>query len=193
MLGLLTNAVFSSAVFLVLSLLFLKESYVPVISKRRRGLHQNTPNGTDIESHAESKSVYVQQHSLTSIVRAVTRPCRFLITSPIVIIIGFFLAVRSVVLCHAITSQSLLKYTYGLFYVLLTASPLLFGKSERTRGLFNYSFDTLQLGLSYLGLIIGFLIGFVIQLNAQPAIWKYLTHRNGESRPEYRLLPMTVG
>lgn len=176
-----------STILLFLSLLFLKESYAPVILERRQKLlqksHQNNPfsNGgkIDMEGYAESNltpAPSVQRDPVGIIYRAITRPWRFLGTSPIVIIFGFFLA-----------------YTYGIFYVILTSLPLLFGSSDRSGNLFNYGFTTLQTGVSYWSLIVGFSIGFIIQAIAQPWVWKYLTERNGESRPEYRLLPMTVG
>lgn len=95
----------SSTVLFLLSLLFLKESYAPVISERRQKLlqnsHQNGPinNGRkiDIEGYVESNSTPappVQRDPLGIIYRAITRPWRFLATSPIVVIVGFFLAVH---------------------------------------------------------------------------------------------------
>jgi len=79
-----------------------------------------------------------------------------------------------------------------MLYLLLTSLPLLFGREQSQPGLFNYDFNSIGTGLSYLGLAIGFFFGCLVQIYSQTKIWNFLTKRNGEGRPEYRLLPMTV-
>ena len=79
-----------------------------------------------------------------------------------------------------------------MLYLLLTSLPLLFGAKDIREGLFNYGFDSTGLGLAYLGLAAGLFLGFTCAVVAQTRLWTILTRKNGESRPEYRLLPMTV-
>ncbi|KAF8580037.1 MFS general substrate transporter [Ramaria rubella] len=47
--------------------------------------------------------------------------------------------------------------------------------------------------LASLVLSSAFFLGCIAQVYSQTHIWNLLTKRNGESRPEYRLLPMTAG
>lgn len=79
-----------------------------------------------------------------------------------------------------------------MLYLLLTSLPLLFGAANVHGGLFNYGFSATGLGLAYLGLAAGLFVGFACALVVQTRLWAVLTLRNGEGRPEYRLLPMTV-
>jgi DHA1 family multidrug resistance protein-like MFS transporter len=79
-----------------------------------------------------------------------------------------------------------------MLYLLLTSLPLLFGKDQSRPDLFNYGFNSIGTGLSYLGLALGFFLGCIAQIYSQTRIWDVLTKRNGEGRPEYRLLPVTV-
>ena len=80
-----------------------------------------------------------------------------------------------------------------MLYLILVSLPLLFGDGQTSGTLFNYHFDPVQTGLAYLGLVIGFLIAGFFQMRVQTLIYRVLTEKNGEGRPEYRLLPMTVG
>ncbi|KAF8576203.1 MFS general substrate transporter [Ramaria rubella] len=167
-----------SGALLLLTLFVLQETYEPVILRKRqhkRGLALETSMRSDVEKNKEcfaevpmsEKEAEALPDPTRVLGRAVTRPMRFLATSPILGIFGFFLA-----------------YTYGMLYLLLTSLPLLF-EAQR--------FDNIGTGLSYLGLIIGFFLGCIAQVYSQTHIWNLLTKRNGESRPEYRLLPMTAG
>jgi MFS transporter, DHA1 family, multidrug resistance protein len=79
-----------------------------------------------------------------------------------------------------------------MLYLLLTSMPILSGDAQRRPELFNYGFNTIGTGCSYLGLSAGLFLGGLVQMYSQTKIWNYLTKRNGETRPEYRLLPMTV-
>ncbi|KAF8574436.1 MFS general substrate transporter [Ramaria rubella] len=172
-----------SGALLMLTLFVLQETYEPVILRKRqhkRGLALETDVEKNKECFAEVPMSEKEAEALPDPTRvfgrAVTRPMRFLATSPILGIFGFFLA-----------------YTYGMLYLLLTSLPLLFGEAQSHPELFNYGFDNIGTGLSYLGLIIGFFLGCIAQVYSQTHIWNFLTKRNGESRPEYRLLPMTAG
>ncbi|KAF8583941.1 MFS general substrate transporter [Ramaria rubella] len=180
--------IFSGAL-LLLTLFVLQETYEPVIlrkrqQKRRLALETSMAQRPCFEKNKEylmqvpmsEKDAEALPDPTRVFGRAITRPMRFLATSPILGIFGFFLA-----------------YTYGMLYLLLTSLPLLFGEAQSRPELFNYGFDSIGTGLSYLGLIIGFFLGCIAQVYSQTRIWNLLTKRNGEGRPEYRLLPMTAG
>ncbi|EJD50112.1 MFS general substrate transporter [Auricularia subglabra TFB-10046 SS5] len=166
-----------SCALLALTLLFLRETYEPVILRRRlakrlakRELGEPLPPALAHLAH------YTPVPRAAMLSRAITRPIRFLFTSPIVSIFGMFAA-----------------YVYGMLYLLLTSLPLLFGAADARAGLFNYGFNSTGLGLAYLGLAAGLLVGFTCAVVAHTRLWTILTRRNGEGRPEYRLLPMTAG
>lgn len=81
-----------------------------------------------------------------------------------------------------------------MLYLFLVSLPLLFGSDSPTSSkLFSYDFTTIQTGLSYMGLSVGFVLGCVFQIYAQTFVYRMLSSRNGEGRPEYRLLPLSVG
>ncbi|KAF8511161.1 MFS general substrate transporter [Gautieria morchelliformis] len=176
-----------SGILLLLTLFLLKETYEPVIlhrrqKKQRRALQASetssthtAPNGLPALSVMDGKQSVTQD--LTRVFsHAITRPLRFLATSPILAIFAFF---------HA--------YTFGILYLLLTSLPLLFGNAHRTPRLFNYGFNTIGTGFSYLGLSAGLSLGSLVQMYSQNKLWNFLTKRNGEGRPEYRLMPVTAG
>ncbi|KIJ54222.1 hypothetical protein M422DRAFT_241474 [Sphaerobolus stellatus SS14] len=179
--------VVSGSLFITM-VIFLKESYEPTIlrnrrKQRRKAHHLNESSKiqdpmclNEALSCPKVTTVADVPDPATVFYRAITRPWRFLTTNPLLFMIGSFLA-----------------YIYGMFYVLLTSIPLLFENEERVPQLFNYGFDQVESGLSYLGIILGFLVGFVFQINVQPRLWTFLTKRNGESRPEYRLYTMSAG
>lgn len=84
------------------------------------------------------------------------------------------------------------SYTYGMLYLVLVSMPLLF-EGEDGGNLFNYGFNPTQTGLTYLSLVVGFLLGGFFQMRFQHYIYIRLTKLNGESRPEYRLFTIMFG
>ena len=79
-----------------------------------------------------------------------------------------------------------------MLYLILVSLPLLFGSRTPTSPspLFTHNFSPIDQGLSYLGLVVGFFIAGIFQMQAQTIIYRFFTAKNGEGRPEYRLLPM---
>jgi len=106
--------------------------------------------------------------------RALSRPIRFLFTNPVVASVSSFAG-----------------YSYSLLYFLLVSLPLLFG-TEGSGSLFTYHFDPIESGLSNLGLVAGFWAAGIFQMQAQTIIYRRLSKKHGEGRPEYRLLPMML-
>ncbi|KZT35958.1 MFS general substrate transporter [Sistotremastrum suecicum HHB10207 ss-3] len=159
-----------SGIVLIANVLFFKETYEPYILRqrfRRRSQRANLPS-----------SVPGTQDVTTLFLRAITRPLRFMYTSLVVMILGTFQA-----------------YSFAMLYLILVSLPLLFGSDRQVsdaNNLFTYKFTPIQEGLSYLGLVIGFILGGTFQMRAQTFIYRTLTEKNGVGRPEYRLLPMTI-
>jgi len=164
-----------SGALLFYTLFVFRETYEPVILRRRAQLRKS--------SKVEAKKSVRDVISVFS--RAFSRPIRFLIFNPVVLVVSAFAA-----------------YSFSMLYLILVSLPLLFGTTTSSpsstpphkspSSLFSYSFNPSSKGLAYLGLVIGFFIAGIFQMNAQSQIYRRLSKRHGEGRPEYRLLPMMV-
>ena len=98
---------------------------------------------------------------------AIVRPLKLLVLSPIVLALSTFMAV-----------------VYGYLYLLFTTMTEVF---EST-----YQFSSGAVGLTYLGIGIGSLLGLFVFGAASDRIVKHKS-KNGEMKPEYRLPPMIPG
>ncbi|CAM1509306.1 Fc.00g030450.m01.CDS01 [Cosmosporella sp. VM-42] len=94
---------------------------------------------------------------------AIVRPSKMLLFSPIVFLLSLYMAI-----------------IYGYLYLLFTAMPAIFEG--------QYGFSTGSVGLSYLGIGVGSMIGLFIAAGTSDRTVTYLTKKNGgERKPEYRL------
>lgn len=91
-----------------------------------------------------------------------------LFLSPIVFLLSLYVAV-----------------VYGYLYLLFTTLTPVFEK--------QYGFSQGSVGLSYLGIGIGSLVGLAILGNTSDRLLAYLSNRSGTKKPEYRLPPMIPG
>ncbi|ORY17172.1 major facilitator superfamily domain-containing protein [Clohesyomyces aquaticus] len=97
--------------------------------------------------------------------RSIIRPLRMLFLSPIV------------------GSLSLYQgFVYGYLYLLFTTFPLVFQN--------RYHFNTGTIGLTYLGMGVGSLIGLGVGGVVSDRLLTKLSARSGEKKPEYRLPPL---
>lgn len=100
---------------------------------------------------------------------SIVRPTKMLFLSPIVFLLSLYVAV-----------------IYGYLYLLFTTMTNVFEN--------QYGFSQGSVGLAYLGIGIGSLIGLFILGATSDRLLKYLTEKNGGvAKPEYRLPPMIVG
>lgn len=98
---------------------------------------------------------------------AIVRPSKMLVCSPIVLLLSL---------------QMFL--IYGYLYLIFTAIPVLF--------LEKYSFNTGNIGLTYIGLGLGSLVGLVVTGASTDRIVTRLAAKNGgERKPEYRI-PLVI-
>jgi hypothetical protein len=95
------------------------------------------------------------------------RPMKLLFMSPIVTILSLFMGM-----------------TYGYLYLLFTTFPSVFEG--------RYGFTTGTIGLSYIGIGVGCLLGTVLTGYTTDRIMVYLA-KTGERKPEYRLPAMIPG
>lgn len=105
----------------------------------------------------------------TKLYFSIQRPVRILFTQPIVFTMATYQA-----LCFAIT------------YSLYTQMEKIYGD--------GYGFDTLQVGMTYLGPGFGFLVAVLFLVPRIDTVFNTLTRRhNGMEKPEYRLPLANVG
>ncbi|EPQ61015.1 MFS general substrate transporter [Gloeophyllum trabeum ATCC 11539] len=155
-----------------------KETYMPVIMQKaqmEQELKSTLTGGSKrvwsfpLKPHSEKSPAAKGIYS-----KALSRPLRLLTTNPICLVLGTFLA-----------------YVYGMLYLLLTSLPLLYRDGQGR--LFSYHLSVTRSGLCYLGLAVGFVIASFTTAYGSRRLYNHLVKVNGEQRPEYRLLPMTVG
>jgi hypothetical protein len=100
---------------------------------------------------------------------SIVRPTKMLFLSPIVFLLSLYVAV-----------------IYGYLYLLFTTMTTVFED--------NYGFSQGSVGLAYLGIGVGSLIGLFALGLVSDRLQHYLTKKNGGvSKPEYRLPPMIFG
>jgi hypothetical protein len=153
------NSTFQVAITAILGIIFWKESYAPVLLARKASTLRSETGNQNL------RSKYVTGLSLRDhFKRAISRMIKMLVFSPIVLSLSIF--------------QGLL---YAYFYLLFTALTPIFEN--------NYHFSPQIVGLSYLGIGTGFLIGQMAFARLGDRILKIMAKRlgNGEMKPEYRL------
>jgi hypothetical protein len=99
---------------------------------------------------------------------SIVRPTKMLIFSPIVLLLSIFVAV-----------------IYGYLYLLFTTITEVFTE--------QYGFSQGSVGLAYLGIGIGSLLGLAFLGVTSDRILSYLTKKHGGSKPEFRLPPLIPG
>ena len=122
----------TTGVFSILCLLLLRESYAPVLLARKTARLIKETGNTDLKSKLDTgltpREVFV---------RAIVRPMKLLVLSPIVLLLSLYMGV-----------------VYGYLYLLFTTFSVVFEQ--------QYHFSSGSVGLSFLGIGIGSLIGLFI-------------------------------
>ncbi|KIV78494.1 hypothetical protein, variant 1 [Exophiala sideris] len=152
----------AGGVALFFSVIFMRETYEPVLLERRtKRLRKETGNPnlrSKLDQGIPTKEFFV---------RAIVRPTKMLLFSPIVLLLSIYMAV-----------------VYGYLYLLFTTLTAVF---EGT-----YHFSQGSVGLSYLGIGIGSLLGLFIFGALSDRIVKRMSAK-GDMKAEYRLPPLIPG
>ncbi|KAI4127500.1 MAG: hypothetical protein LQ341_006783 [Variospora aurantia] len=147
-----------------LNLTFLEETYPPIVLvQKASNLRRRTLNWG---IHAKQEEIEVNFRELVT--KNFSRPLRFLVTEPIVLLLSIYMA-----------------FIYGLLYLFLTAYPIVF---QRIHG-FNPGVG----GLPYFGMILGQFSAGVYIASTQPAYNRKLDANGGVPIPEWRLFPIILG
>ncbi len=151
-----------AGVALFFSVLLLRETYEPVLLERRTKRLRKATGNPNLRSKLD-KQIPMKEFFL----RAIVRPSKMLLFSPIVLSLSVYMAV-----------------VYGYLYLLFTTLTQVF---EET-----YHFSQGAVGLAFLGIGIGSLFGLVIFGALSDRTVKKLSAQ-GEMKPEYRLPPLIPG
>ena len=149
--------------------MFMKESYAPLILQRKADRLRKETG--NMQLHTEpSSSVEGADH----LKRGLMRPSKIFFKSPLVITFAFYMAI-----------------VYGDLYLLFTTITEVF---EQT-----YDFSTGTVGLVYLGIGVGMILGLVIYaVLSDRTVKRELAAKKARgddepAKPELRLLPLPVG
>ena len=150
--------------WLVVIVLFLPETRGSVILRRRvQKLKKETGDESMIADGDESRLSILKLIKIST-----TRPLMLLFTEHIVFWFSLWVS-----------------FAWGILYLFLTTVSLVFRES--------YHFDALQVGLGFIGMIVGGLIGFATS-PIQDYFFTRATEKNdGKSRPEARLYFSCIG
>ena len=150
--------------FTIAALILLRETYGPVLLERRAKRLRKETGNNDLRSKLDS--------GLTKkdfFARSIIRPTKMLLRSPIVGLFSVYMAI-----------------VYGYLYLLFTTLSLVFEE--------QYGFDQGSVGLTFLGIGVGSLLGLAVFGGLSDRLIGYLAKKNGgEIKPEYRLPPLVPG
>jgi DHA1 family multidrug resistance protein-like MFS transporter len=148
----------------VLNVLFLQESYAPVVLVSKAAeLRRRTKNWG---IHAKQEEVEVDLKELMT--KNFTRPIRLLVTEPIILLLTIYMS-----------------FIYGLLYLFLTAYPLVFSGVHHMKPGVS--------GLPFFGMVVGILIVACYIIFTARAYNKKLAANGGIPVPEWRLPPVMIG
>lgn len=148
----------------LLNLIFLEETYPPVILVQKAAeLRRRTLNWG---IHAKQEEIEIDVGEL--ITKNFSRPMRLLFLEPIVTLLSIYMA-----------------FIYGLLYLFLTAYPFVF------QGVHGFSGGIA--GLMFFGMITGQLVAGAAILLQQPWYQRKLAANNGVPVPEWRLPSVIAG
>lgn len=143
----------------IFMLIFMRETYAPAILGRRASRLRKEKANTELQ-------IQPSVSPRTVFIRAIVRPSKLLIFSPIVLLLSLFTAI-----------------VYGYLYLLFTTFPTIFQD--------QYHFSGGIVGLAYLGMGVGTVIGVFTCAMFSDRLMK--RSADGQTKPEYRLLMMIYG
>ncbi|KAH6877322.1 major facilitator superfamily domain-containing protein [Thelonectria olida] len=152
-----------SGAITILNFIFMRETYAYTILQKKTKRLQKETGNMKLRSVADTG------RSPGALFRhAIVRPTKMLFFSPIVFLLSLYMAI-----------------VYGYLYLIFTAMPILFQQ--------EYGFSTGSVGLAYIGIGAGSVVGLFIAGGISDPLVRHLTKKNGgEPMPEYRLPIMVI-
>ncbi|KAL8712028.1 MAG: hypothetical protein Q9220_003724 [cf. Caloplaca sp. 1 TL-2023] len=152
-----------SGLMTILTFLFLRETYAPKLLRDKAKKLQKETGQERYRSKLE-----MDLPARTLFLRAIVRPTKMLLFSPIVLGLSCFMAL-----------------VYAYIYLLFTTFPLVFEA--------QYDFSIGTVGLTYLAMGIGMLAASIVVGYTSDRSVERMAAKSGERKPEYRLPIMMLG
>lgn len=139
--------------------IFARETYAPILLERKAAKLRKETGNTALRSKLDLGITTSEMWK-----RSLMRPTKLMFLSLICALMSLYLAI-----------------VYGIMYLLFTTFTFVFEE--------NYGFSQSIVGLVYIGLGIGMLLGLAVLGSTSDPIMKKLAkkHSNGKLKPEYRL------
>lgn len=146
----------------ILCFLLLRETYAPTLLARKAARLRKETGNPNLRSKLDSGLAPADVFK-----RAFVRPAKLMFLSPICALMSLYMAV-----------------VYGVLYLLFTTFTFVFEE--------NYGFSESTVGLVYIGMGIGMILGLAVLGFSSDRIMKSLAakHNDGKIKPEYRLPPL---
>lgn len=142
----------------------MRETYAYTILEKKTEKLRKETGNTKLRSVLDTGKTTKELFSV-----AIVRPTKMLFFSPIVFLLSLYQAI-----------------VYGYLYLIFTAMPMIFEG--------QYHFSTGSVGLTYIGLGVGSLVGLFMTTMTLDRTVKYLSEKHGTGpKPEYRLPIMVMG
>lgn len=149
----------------ILGFFCMPETYSPVLL-RKRAVKLFEATGKIYRSRYEAKEVISGRKIFR---KSLIRPWKLLFSEPIVFLLSLYLAI-----------------VYGTLYLLFSAFPVVYSEQR--------GWSAGLTGLSFLGLMVGFLLALLFTVFIENPRYTRFLHKNGGSAPpEQRLIPACIG
>ncbi|KAI2616724.1 major facilitator superfamily domain-containing protein [Hypoxylon sp. NC1633] len=155
----------ASGAWSLLMLATMSETYHPILLRRKVAAMRKATGNGNLRSKFD-----LDLDTAALVRRNLIRPFKLLASSPVVVILSLYIAV-----------------TYGYLYLMFTTITPIFQET--------YHFSTSIVGLAFLGLGVGSVLGIVVYGAASAYFVKNHTDTGDEGslQPEYRLVPLPLG
>ncbi|KAL1975421.1 hypothetical protein VTN31DRAFT_3813 [Thermomyces dupontii] len=154
----------AAGVAAIAGFLFMRESYSSIILQRKVERLRKETGNQNLRSALDTGRTPQDLFRFS-----IVRPLKMLFLSPIVFLLSVYVGV-----------------IYGYLYLLFTTIPTVFQ--------IQYGFSSGSVGLAYLGIGVGSLLGLMVIGSTSDRLVKQLTAKNGGTpKPEYRLPLMIIG
>ena len=140
-------------------MVFLRETHAPTVLENRAARLRKSTGNKELYAAGHSK---LPPGAVFS--RAIMRPAKMLFLSPLVIGLSLYIAV-----------------VYSYIYLMFSTFSFIFQD--------QYGFNSANVGLTYLGLAIGMLVGLGVASVASDKMYVQLTTKHGIEKPEYVYSP----
>ena len=135
--------------------MFLRETHAPTVLENRAARLRKSTGNQEL--YAAGRSNLPTQAIFS---RAIIRPVKMLFLSPLIMGLSLYIAV-----------------VYSYIYLMFSTFAFIFQD--------QYGFNSANVGLTYLGLAIGMLVGLGVASVASDKIYVQLTTKHGVEKPEY--------